>query len=902
MEEVPKPHVIPYCQFTKLIIYYLGSRHNIHKRPQSTVYITADDYPLDNLKFVSKGGVDEVFRMPIPKYLITDAIQNPEYYKKYMEMAVRKPHQLTNMTGEEVETKKKASKAGKSIQSALAKQPKPAKKTTSKPTPLNKIYKRKRSNHLVNKADKEPQHASELHVEDDEYNLQRGIQTSLESLQVPVGRVVIHEPDPGFIRKLLDVEGKGKDIVSDEQRQTSVTQNESTRPSTQPQDDTSTNVVHDTSSLVDFTNDAETVTDMEQSNNETNTKILNIVEERGGEVSNTVALEERTVELDEGHAGSDPGKTPESRPPLKRKLIEEDQAGSDPRQSHVAQARPNPKPIHEYFIAIVYPEVHESLKLTTEEQVHIENQPSSSGTLSLMKNLEDDFTFGDQFLNDKSIEEELRKANVETKVESMVTIPIHQASLSVPPLSTPIIDLSPHKPVTTDPDLATRVSVLEKRSANFEQKNKLQDKTTQALASKVYKLEHHDLCSKIDKQVNEVVKEVVHNALQAPLRECFRELSEFHIKEILHDRMFESNSYRSHPDHTALYEALEVSMQREKNDELHETLTKSHKRRRDNQDPPLPPTKDSDQSKKKKHDFNADALAKTYKDPEENKLLQKTRDMASFIQWYCKQIGKKKLVKADFEDQIDLMNPEGNWVVHDMRKPLLLGGPPGQITIQAQYFFNKDLDYLVSVPSLWTESESDYDISSAYDISHWWFKRKEFYITRHSSPSDRNAVRLHMNILSVSSLKTYSKYGYTFLKKIFLRRADYKEYKISKADFKNLHLNDFKDMYLLHLQGKLNHLSGANKVHLSTAVNLWTRNIVIRQRVEDLQLAIESYQTKLNITQPRWDATDFLFKEDYTIVHKPRAVIYRDRNNQKKMMRETQVYKFSDGTLTRILE
>ncbi|GKA40077.1 hypothetical protein Tco_0732670 [Tanacetum coccineum] len=32
----------------------------------------------------------------------------------------------------------------------------------------------------------------------------------------------------------------------------------------------------------------------------------------------------------------------------------------------------------------------------------------------------------------------------------------------------------------------------------------------------------------------------------------------------------------------------------------------------------------------------ADALAKTYKDPEEYKLLQKIRDMGSFIKWYCK--------------------------------------------------------------------------------------------------------------------------------------------------------------------------------------------------------------------------------------------------------------------------
>ncbi|GJX35267.1 hypothetical protein Tco_0246824 [Tanacetum coccineum] len=175
-------------------------------------------------------------------------------------------------------------------------------------------------------------------------------------------------------------------------------------------------------------------------------------------------------------------------------------------------------------------------------------------------------------------------------------------------------------------------------------------------------------------------------------------------------------------------------------------------------------------------------------------------------------------------DQIDLINPKGNQVVHDVRKPLPLGGPPGQVTIQAQYFFNKDLEYIVSgnkerrhalsisklkaayypnfgleelVPSLWTESESDYDISSAYGISHWWFKRKEFYIIRQSAPSGHNAVRSHMKILSVVSIMTFSRYGYTFLKEIVLRRADYKEYKISKADLKNMHPNDFEDMYLL---------------------------------------------------------------------------------------------------------
>nr|GEX24251.1 hypothetical protein [Tanacetum cinerariifolium] len=102
--------------------------------------------------------------------------------------------------------------------------------------------------------------------------------------------------------------------------------------------------------------------------------------------------------------------------------------------------------------------------------------------------------------------------------------------------------------------------------------------------------------------------------------------------------------------------------------------------------------------------------------------------------------------------------------------------------------------------------------------------------------------------------------------------------------------------------GNLNHLSGADKVHISNAVNLWIRNIVIRQHMKDLQLEIKSYQTKLNLTQSSWDVTDFLFKEDYIIIHKPRAIIYKDRNNQKMMMKEYEVHKFSDGTLIRILK
>ncbi|GKB70622.1 hypothetical protein Tco_0932034 [Tanacetum coccineum] len=351
----------------------------------------------------------------------------------------------------------------------------------------------------------------------------------------------------------------------------------------------------------------------------------------------------------------------------------------------------------------------------------------------------------------------------------------------------------------------------------------------------------------------------------------------------------------------------------------------------------------------------ANAYASTFKVPEENKLQRKTYDIGSFIKWFCRRTGKKKLCKADLEgpafnlakafhknsvflqyqmdechklltNKVDWSNPEGHQILRNIYEPLPLGGPPGQVTIQPQFFFNKDLEYLLTgdkeqrialsisklkaaryldfgleelVPSLWVESEREYDISAVYGITHWWFRRKEFYINKHSESSDREAVRSQMRILSVISVKVFEKYGYNYLREIILRRADYQGGNISRKGFQISSKLFLKYLFLLNIQEKLNHLPKTDKTSLHTAVNMWIRNLVIRNRVGDLQLGIESYQTKINLERPNWDAADYYFKEDYTIVPKPRAVVYRDRNNQRKLMRLNELHKFSDETLTK---
>nr|GEV22628.1 hypothetical protein [Tanacetum cinerariifolium] len=156
---------------------------------------------------------------------------------------------------------------------------------------------------------------------------------------------------------------------------------------------------------------------------------------------------------------------------------------------------------------------------------------------------------------------------------------------------------------------------------------------------------------------------------------------------------------------------------------------------------------------------------------------------------------------------------------HNVSKPLPLGGPPGQ---------------------MWIEEECKYDIAAMYSISHWWFQRQGFYIDRHTSEGDQRDVRTYMQILSVFRIEVFSMYGYNYMKKIVLRTTDLNEHIIAERDFKYLYLSDFKDLYLLNIQGLLYHLPPKDKKILTTAVNLWTRHLVIRQRVEDFQIGIKS--------------------------------------------------------------
>nr|GEV99135.1 hypothetical protein [Tanacetum cinerariifolium] len=94
------------------------------------------------------------------------------------------------------------------------------------------------------------------------------------------------------------------------------------------------------------------------------------------------------------------------------------------------------------------------------------------------------------------------------------------------------------------------------------------------------------------------------------------------------------------------------------------------------------------------------------------------------------------------------------------------------------------------------------------------------------------------------------KNGYGYLKEIVVRRADNNLYRFKEGDFLRLRINNIEDMLLLVVQNRLIIFLGDDVANFAIAFRIFTRSLVIQRRFEDLQLGVESYQKKINVTKP----------------------------------------------------
>nr|GEX85136.1 retrovirus-related Pol polyprotein from transposon TNT 1-94 [Tanacetum cinerariifolium] len=204
-------------RFTKLIIHYLKTKHNIHPRFGLPLHYLHNENVLNTLTFVGKGGRD-IFGMSISDALLTGEIKGAPYYGEYQKHV----------------TKPKASKATKLAHTQPSKavpkkKIKLVKETPEAPSPakrlkvglVGKIRKPKSSLKLVDEPSDEGVSVEEPAYNEEEANLQRALELSLkeqaEQTQGPAHPVVIREPNSGRIQPLPDVQGKGKEKVINEQ-------------------------------------------------------------------------------------------------------------------------------------------------------------------------------------------------------------------------------------------------------------------------------------------------------------------------------------------------------------------------------------------------------------------------------------------------------------------------------------------------------------------------------------------------------------------------------------------------------------------------------------------------------------------------------------------------------------
>ncbi|GJT72662.1 hypothetical protein Tco_1031948 [Tanacetum coccineum] len=121
-------------------------------------------------------------------------------------------------------------------------------------------------------------------------------------------------------------------------------------------------------------------------------------------------------------------------------------------------------------------------------------------------------------------------------------------------------------------------------------------------------------------------------------------------------------------------------------------------------------------------------------------------------------------------------------------------------------------------------------------------KRQLWYRSQINKFYKHNVYSTH-KILSVVSMKVEKLHGYGHLDEIVVKRADRQLYKFKEGDFVDLHLNDIEDMFLLAVQHKLFHLNGSDIIDFIVALRMFTRSIIIKCQVKDLQFSNGTLKT-----------------------------------------------------------
>nr|GEW89858.1 hypothetical protein [Tanacetum cinerariifolium] len=186
-------------------------------------------------------------------------------------------------------------------------------------------------------------------------------------------------------------------------------------------------------------------------------------------------------------------------------------------------------------------------------------------------------------------------------------------------------------------------------------------------------------------------------------------------------------------------------------------------------------------------------------------------------------------------------------------------------------------------------------------IANYEDSRVDFFKPEMSNRTEGN-VYSDLRIKLVARIMVKKKWVCGFLTSIVVRRFDEKEYEFSYADLPRLSLNDVEDMYLLQVQDKIHHLLLEFVKDFNNALLLFIRRVMIQNRVEDIQIRVESYQQTLCLTKPMMFFEGINQRIPFTMSTTHKGAVYLNQHNFKSLMRQNNVKKFCDGTLEKIQE
>nr|GEW86799.1 retrovirus-related Pol polyprotein from transposon TNT 1-94 [Tanacetum cinerariifolium] len=405
--------------------------------------------------------------------------------------------------------------------------------------------------------------------------------------------------------------------------------------------------------------------------------------------------------------------------------------------------------------------------------------------------------------------------------------------------------------------------------------------------------------AEVSKAVDEIVTDAVDWVMQAQLRARFSDLPAVDMKEILQQRMFEDKSYEAHEDHKKLYDVLEKSLERDYSNQLLSDLEEARQKKRKRrevprnpsgspppQPPPPPPpvgvfgAPGSEGSSSSKSAASApQSMAWTTSDIRyESAGISKTQELSptdSLIQDYY--IPDKQVHFSDDEDFRNDHLPKAD-SRKDWWKPLpaeeRLATPEPAWTIP--YSTCRQVNKIVLTPA--DLKGQAYEVVKAFypDVIHLY---------KGSSPA-----------LSISKIKaaSYLDFGVELLVSEQMWIDDVCTYDISeKYGISHWWFNRQKFYIDRHAS-----LSRRKEVKST----MWILSVVrikaySRYGYDYLsEIVLRRANLQEHTIAKKISRTCYDFKHGYTIIESPRVVVFPVNNNERKIMRFNEIYKFSDGT------